>query len=969
MPSSSHIRCIGSILLACLVSFSLSAQAKNPTSLDQGFHTPPATARPWVFWMWLRVETTHEAITADLEAMHSKGIEGAILYDSGVGGGMEATQRMVVGHKEYRREPTSDFADAHFTPIPEPPMPSWQPKSREMVRFAAKEAARLGVKLVLTVGLASTSGDIALEDSQQRLIWSETTLNGGEDMDILLAAPKHAVPTSRVSVVSMVAERSEVGDHPETLHPIVVLAMPDRAQIASADVIDISSHVDAAGRLHWSAPNGKWRVLRFCYEPTRMTNAWGLYTDAMRAQALDHTWNATIGRLLQEMTPDERRGLYGIEDDSWEAGASTWTMKFAAEFQRRRGYDLKAWLPALAGVNLGGSDEADGVRRDYYRTVADLIAENHYAHLAELARRNGLVSYSEAAGPNSGELDPEQNAAHINVPMGEFWVPSQHRPTPDRRFLTHDAASSGHVYGQRIIGCESFTSVGPHWEDTFFDMKDSADQGFTEGCNLNFIHNFSQSPSVTARPGYVYFAGTHYERGTTWWDQTPAFNTYLGRAAFLLQQGRFTADVLYYRGDAIGQLEQRKKSFPAPGYDHDNINVDALLLRVSTHNGLLALPDGMTYRILVLPSKDRMALEALRKIASLVDAGAVVVGPPPAGMAGLMTSYNQQRDFDALVTKLWGGSLTDRLKPGRIFSGDPIEALKLLHLRPDFAFTDLSEEGEIDWIHRHMTDTDIYYVTSRWTTPEKIAASFRITGRQPELWDPVTGEIRDAPAFIQHDGVTTVPLVFKPRGSMFVIFRRKIASTRNGSTSTNEFRLSPILTLTGTWQVSFDAKLRGPAQPQTFNKLTDWTTRPESGIRYYSGEAVYRKQFHLGTAPVRGQKLLLNLGEVHEEAEVRLNGKMLGMVWTKPARIDISSAARKGENDLEIKVVNLWPNRLIGDASLPTSERLTETNAHKFNSETPLYPSGLIGPVVVEIAFPPARVYKSQNKFSKAAFR
>ena len=397
MYRRNRVQWIICIAFVCLLVPSGKAQRKGTVSLENGFRTPPATARPWVFWMWLRVQTSREAITPDLEAMHSKGIEGAILYDSGVGGGMEAAQRMVVGHKQYQQEPTHDFADAHFTAIPEPPLPSWQPKSRELVRFAAKEAARLGVKLVLTVGLAGTSGDIPLADGQQRLIWSETKVDGGE-VNIPLATPKRAVPASLVSVVSMVPERTEVGEHTESLHPIAVLALPDQGPITQRDVVDVSSHVDQSGQLRWAAPKGKWRILRFSYEPTRMTNAWGLYTDAMSAQALDKTWEVTVGQLMKEMSPGERRGLYGIEDDSWEAGASTWTAKFAEEFQRRRGYDLRLWLPALAGVEIGSSDKTDGVRRDFYRTIADLIAENHYAHLAELARRNGLVSYSEAAG-------------------------------------------------------------------------------------------------------------------------------------------------------------------------------------------------------------------------------------------------------------------------------------------------------------------------------------------------------------------------------------------------------------------------------------------------------------------------------------------------------------------------------------------------------------------------------------------
>jgi hypothetical protein len=857
---------------------------------------------------------------------------------------------MVLGHKKYLQEPTHDFAGAHFTPIPEPPMPSWRPESRERMRFAAKEAGRLGMKLVITVGLASTSGDIALEHGQQRLVWSETDVDGGSDTDVLLAAPRRAVSASRVAVASMVRESSEAGLRPESLRPVAVLAVPNQHHVSLAEVIDVSNRVDVAGRLHWTAPSGKWRVLRFCYEPTRMTNAWGLYTDAMSAQALDHTWKVTIGRIIQEMTAEERRGLYGIEDDSWEAGVSTWTQNFPEEFQHRRGYRINSWLPALAGIDLGSAEITAGVRRDYYRTIADLIAENHYGHLAELARRNGLVSFSEAAGPNSAELDPEQNFAHIDVPMGEYWAPSQHRPTPKRRFLMHDAASSGHVYGQRVIGCESLTSVGPHWEEALFDLKNTADQGFTEGCNLNFIHNFSQSPSVTARPGYVYFAGTHYERGVTWWNQTPAFNAYLGRVAFMLQQGRFVADALYFRGDAIGQVEQLKQALPAVGYDHDNINLDALIRRLSVQDGLLTLPDGMTYRMLVLPAEQRMAPEALQKIAALAEAGAVVVGPRLTGAEGLLTDPAQQKKFDELVSKLWDNSPTDQIQRGHVFAGKAEAALQMLHIKPDAAFEGVSKEGEVDWIHRRSGSVDVYYITSRWDNTEKIDASFRVSGKQPEFWNPVTGEIQDAHAFRQHDGVTTVPLALDPRGSVFVVFRRPIAESMNGSALSNELNISPLLTLTGPWQVSFDPKWGGPATPQTFDKLVDWTKLPESGIRFYSGSAVYRKQFRLASMPKPGEALFLNLGEVHEEAEVRLNGQMLGVVWTKPARLNISKAARLGPNDLEITVVNLWPNRLIGDAGLPVEQRFTQTNAQKFSSTTPLYPSGLLGPVVVEKA-------------------
>jgi len=926
------------------------AQQRAPerfSLLDRGFRTPPAEARPWVFWMWLRVRSNRAAITADLEAMHAKGIEGAILYDSGVGDEMQAASRMVLGDRGYVEKKTTDFAGAHFTEVPFAPMQSWQPESRELVRWAAREAGRVGVKLVVTVGLASTSGDIPLEDSQQKLVWSETEVRGPIRVDAVLAEPKSVMRPSEKAVHSMVPERFTVPDVAKYRHEIAVLAVPDRETFGEDEVIDLTKKVDANGRLHWDPPAGAWKVLRFAYEPTGMRNAWGLFTDGMSSAALDRTWEITMGRLLGEMSPAERKGLYGVEDDSWEAGPTTWTRLLPAEFARLRGYDLVHWLPALAGKQMGSAAEAEGVRRDYYRTIANLIAKNHYGHLEEIAKRNGLKFYSEAAGPNSGQLDSQMDVSHVEVPMGEFWVPSPHRPTVDRRFLMRDTASAGHVYGKRVLGCESFTSVGPHWEDSFFEMKNTGDQGFADGCNLIVIHNYSQSPSMTAKPGYVYFAGTHYSRNTTWWDETPAFNAYLGRTSFLLQQGLFVADALYYRGDGIGQIEQRKTepALPAPGYDHDNISLDALLHRLMVKEGRLVLPDGMSYRMMVLPAGMPMAPEALKKIVELVRGGAVVVGPKPTGIAGRVLSANTKREFDAAVAELW----SDRMERGRVFSGDAQEALRALKLPPDFAFTGLSDRGTMDWIHRRSASTDIYFIASRWDGEEKIAATFRVGGRQPELWDPVTGEIRDARSFTQSDGRTTVPLEFGPRGSMFVVFRRPISKLAEGKARSNYPELHRLQELKGPWRVEFDPKWGGPARV-TFEELVDWTKRPEWGIEHYSGAARYRKEFVLDAAPTAGSRILLDLGEVHEVASVRVNGGEIGTVWAKPARVDITKFVHSGRNVLEVKVVNLWPNRLIGDAGLPEPKRLTETNVHKFSEKTPLYPSGLDGPVVLEEA-------------------
>jgi hypothetical protein len=932
--------------------FNMTSNIANPQMVNH-FKSPPHIARPWVFWMWLRVNTSKEAITKDLEEMHAKGIEGAILYESGTGSELSSTlATMVLKDKKYVVTPTKDFAGAYMNELPTAHLQPWDNRVRELFRFAAKEAGRLGVKLVLSVGLAGTSGPIPAEYGQQRMLWSEKNIEGGIVFNEVLPEPNETISATYLSPPAIAADykrkSARQAQNPKTLkfmgHEIAVLAIPQGGKANASQVINLSDKMDVDGRLRWDVPVGKWKVLRFAYQPTNKGDVWGLFTDGMSAEALDTTWSHTIGRMLKEMTPEEKKGLTGIEDDSWEGGETTWTKQFPQKFKELRNYELIWRLPALVGMTIGDSVQSDGIRRDYYRTIADLIAKNHYGRLKELANKNGLISYSEASGPNSAQLDGMKNSNGVDVAMGEFWIPSVHRPTPDRRFLLRNTANANHIYGKLLTPCEAFTSVGPHWEETFFDLKNVADQAFCDGANSIVFHNFSHSSSVTGKPGFVYFAGTHYSRNVTWWEQTPAFNAYIGRCSYLLQQGLFVADALYYVGDGIGHGEPQKirPALPALGYDHDNLNLDALLTRLSVKNGRFVLPDGMSYKILVMPAHTKIAPQALNKIAALVAAGGVVVGPRPDGIAGLTANTAETVRLEKLIATLWDKSAPKHIIADRTAA----DVLSDLRIAPDFTYTGLSNAGDIDWIHRKAGAEDIYFIASRWDTQEKINTTFRISGKQPEIWDPVTGEIRPAKAFTQANGLTTIPLEFDPRGSVFIVFRKPIAINTQGKARSNYPVLITKTTLTGGWDLHFDPKWGGPANLH-IDSLLDWTKFEDYNIRHYSGTAVYTKIFMVDKASA-GKKLILDLGEVHEEAVVKVNGINLGVVWTKPAQVDISRAVHPGENKLEITVVNLWPNRLIGDEPLAVEKRFTLTNMHKFNKDTPLYPSGLIGPVKLE---------------------
>ena len=911
-------------------------------SLDQEFATPPREARPYTYWMWV-ADAPRECITRDLEEFHARGIVGALIYSSSMGPIWYPEHKVVLEGKEYRKVETDEYG-GKSTGSDFDKMPSWSDEWRAAVRFAAKEANRIGIDLGLAISTSAPRELVSNEFGQQQIEWSEASFEGPGLFEGTLPVPK--ITDSKHS------KKSSYGDPYH--RDIVVLAFPDKPLVKADEVIDITKSMDAGGKLRWNAPAGKWAIMRFTQVSSQFGNEKSVQLDGLSTEAMDKGWDAMMGRLLTEMTPEERKGLKFIEEDSWEAGHPTWTKTFPEEFKKRRGYDLLPFLPALAGRVIGDQEFSKQIQHDHQLTIDDLIADHHYDYRRKLANAAGFPFYAEAAGPNMKQSNALKNSSRIDMAMAEFWMPSAHRPSFERRFLLREAASANHIYGKKITLCEAFTSVGPHWEESPFRMKSTGDQAFCDGLNRVIFHASALSPRVSAKPGYTMWAGTHYEPGMTWWNQTPAFNDYLARCSYLLQQGLFAADALFYQGDKSGYTAVLKTVIPTlgEGYDYDHCNTEVLLTRLSVKDGRIVLPDGMSYRVLVLPDDLPMQLPALEKVASLINAGATVIGPRPTGMFGKPLKPGDTGKFEALVKRLWSGAdssaAENRLGSGRqVWGKTARQVLNELGVAPDFEHQGLSDAGTIDWIHRTMSDgTEIYFVASRWEKPESVTCSFRVSGKQPELWDPVTGERRDATAFRQENGRTMVPLEFGPCGSAFVIFRKAIGPKVNGTTATNYPTLKPRLELGGGWDVSFDPKWGGPAKIR-FDELTDWTKHADKGIKFYSGTAIYRKTFTLPAAPDKGRQLVLDLGEVREVAEVRVNGKDLGVVWTRPARVDIASAVKAGTNDLEVTVVNLWPNRLIGDAALPPEKRFSETNMRKFVATSPLLPSGLLGPVQV----------------------
>lgn len=743
-------------------------------------------------------------------------------------------------------------------------------------------------------------------------------------------------------------------------------ATPGEEETTTAGVLDLSGNLGTDGSLTWEAPAGEWQILRFGYTigdhsyVSTSSEGWkGYALDVLDAGAFERYWDAIVEPLIADAGPLAGKTLKYLHTDSWEVEPLNWTPGLFDEFRRRRGYEPRSFLPVLAGRIVNSREESNRFLEDFRKTIGDLAIDNHYRIFRERAHRHGLLIHPESGGPHGVPIDAQRCLGWNDAPMSEFWAWSwRHRVGEQNRFFLKQPASAAHTYGRNLVLAEGFTTIGPHWQETIWDnLKPSFDKALCEGMNLLVWHAFVCSPFEMGLPGQQYFAGTHFNPNTTWWSKSAPFLSYVNRAQFLLQQGLFVADACYYYGDHVPNFAQLKGSDPArvlPGYDYDVITEEAVLTRLTVREGRWVLPDGMSYRVLVLPERDSLSLPVLRRLQELVSAGGTVLGPKPRRASGLHGYPQSDGEVQRLAEAIWADCDGQKVKQrgvglGRVISGRTArEVLQADGVRPDFEVAGGKPGAVFDYIHRAADGTDIYFVANGSNRWEEVRCTFRVAGKAPELWNAVTGERRFAAAYEAGEGVTTVPLQFPPCGSWFVVFREPAARhavSKTARANWSEFRERH--TLTGPWGVKFDPKWGGPASA-VFDELASWTERAEGGIKYYSGTAVYTRTFDLpaGLGASAGN-LWLDLGDLRELAEVRLNGQSLGVVWSPPFRVKISGTVRASGNRLEVEVVNFWPNRIIGDDALPVEKRLTRTNIRKLTQATPLMKSGLFGPVKI----------------------
>ena len=731
------------------------------------------------------------------------------------------------------------------------------------------------------------------------------------------------------------------------VHDLAEYPTPDAEfPIRKDHIIDLTNNF-RNGILEWDVPEGNWKIIRFGYSLKGEKNhpatpeATGLEVDKLDAKAvrayfenyLNQYKDATGGLM-------GKKGLQYLLTDSYEAGQMTWTPKMAVEFENRRGYSLFTWLPVITGQIVESSVASEQFLWDWRTTIGELLTENHYDQLTDILNERGMQRYSESH--ESGRvfmadgMDVKRTAA---IPMSAMWAPimggeNQNMGKADIR----ESASVAHIYGQNLVAAESMTAygiMGNAWSYCPENLKPTADLELANGLNRFVIHTSVHQPVDDKIPGLgLSIYGQWFNRHETWAEQARAWTDYLARSSYMLQQGKFVADIVYYYGEdnnITSLFGQQLPDIPE-GYNYDFINPQALINLLEVDSGNLVTPSGMNYRMLVLDENTRrMSFPVLQKLVKLANAGAVIVGKRPDKKAGMQ---GEQEEFNRLVKDIWA------LGKSNIRENESIQqVLGSLKLTPDFTYSS-ETDVEVLHVHRKVEDTDIYWVNSRSDQAELISATFRVSGKKPEIWHPETGEKSDASYSIQ-DGMTTVSLDLKPNDAVFVVFEQP---TKEHKVELPWKDGKEIRTVEGPWNIAFQAE-RGAPESAVFDELNSYTENQDKRIKYFSGTATYTKIIPLSGADIASGNLYLDLGEVKNLAEVYVNGQNLGILWKKPFRVDITKAVKAGENKLEIKVTNLWVNRLIGDAQPDVTEKITYTTIPFYQADSPLKSSGLMGPV------------------------
>ena len=942
------------ILLFLIAIFSnyacMQQESSTSKSLEERFLNPPISVKPYVWWHWMGSNFSKEGITKDLEAMRESGIGGATIFN-------------LASAVQESHAPTLN------NPWPEQTYRS--PAYWEAIRFAASEAQRLGLEIGLhnTVGYSTTGGPwIDEEHSMQRLVWSDTMISGGTELILKLKAPK------------LVADEGwgKTGRKISFFKDIVILAVPaEKREIATAEVLNLTSQYDAETGLKWDIPSGEWIIYRIGHASTGRPphpvpdDVLGkvLEVDKMSAEQSAFHWKSVLDPFKEHLGEYMGKSFKHMLIDSYEAGNQNWTPGFREEFIKRKGYDPIPWLATFSqtvGTGkeskdrriVGNEDQTARFDWDYLDVIDKLFYENGWNIGKKMLKDAKLDLQME---PYGGPFNTPRGVALADLPMAEFW-------TGGIEGINAAIPASARAAGKTVVGAEAFTGrpeMSQFTEDPAF-LKPSADKVFAQGINRMILHHWVHQPfDERYQPGMgMGWWGTHFGRNQTWFEPGKAFFTYLARCQALLQYGEQPADYL-----CVDKTE---------GFS-DLISLsDFLTGNIKAEKGKIVLQSGRTYPFLVFPGENAMLPEVALKIKQLVSEGATIVSAKPTKSPSLKDYPKCDEELKQLANEVWGNNTSNNYKKGFLFTKLE-DAIQKSGITADFQVEKAASPTDIRIAHRRSADTDIYFVSNQSDKSQSIAVSFRISGKQPELWQAEDGSISTAPVWSDKNGRTTVSLNLKGIQSIFVVFRKaaskadhpvsvvakdsntnwNIQSNKNGlpvlcasepvsmeviyasgKQKTIEAKPPAPVEVSGSWKVAFTPKTDQKFELD-FPELIDFSKHSYRSVNYFSGTATYRKKISIDAASLK-ERTILDLGEMNDIAEIRINGKSAGVLWYPPFRADITELLIAGENELEILVTTNWANRLIGDEKEPADFEWGKDRGEKMGRAMLAYPDWFV---------------------------
>jgi hypothetical protein len=998
------------IMLGCVLVLGLQA-----SELENSFLVPPDNARPGVYWYFMDGNQTREGMVADLEAMHAAGLRKALFLEVNIGVPRGPVDFMSEQWQENFAHAVRK-ADELGIEIILGTGPGWAGAGGPWID-PARSMQHLRGASIQVKGPQMFTGKLPLPPpakafkyaglsrplSAQRDAWHQ------EVAVLAYPTPAKHDPIAQLSFKSLVdvepysstkAAQRYVFPHAE--YP----AVPEEAIVDPAKVIDLSAHLKPDGSLAWEVPAGDWTIMRFVARSTGATTrpapapGHGFETDRFSSEAMRYHFSQFHQKLLDKIgTRRKGRGLTTLHLDSWESSSQNWTASFRKEFTARRGYDPQPFFPVYTGQRVGSPETTERFLWDLRKTGQELTLEHHAKIIRTLSHDNGLEFSCEPYDMNpAGDLDL---GAVADVPQCEFWTSRM-----DSSYSCIEASSIAHTMGRPVVRAEAFTTPpGIGHTHNPADLKNQTDWAFCMGVNEFIFHTFQHQPLGLEgpKPGMAMGPyGLQWHRNQTFWPLVGAYHDYLARCGQMLRQGQSVTDILYLTPegaphifeppeDAVtrNDLMREKKD-----YHFDAVSPLILRERASVKDGRIAFKDASSYRVLVLPLVETMTPELLTFLEGLVRQGATLQGIPPKKSPSLTDYPRCDTRVAQLADQVWGqGAIPSEAREqsygkGLILTGGayttpaskdkfyPSYASTVAFLQKQKIPPAFQSSGNLRYICRQTDDTDIFFVGNREPTQQCATATFRTEGGVPEFWNPIDGSRRSVTGAQRSDtGCVSMPLTFEAYESGFVIFKRKKKELLQGKGGShlgaiNFPALKPVLNLANAWEVTFDPKWGGPANPVVFTNLTDWTAQSDPGIKYYSGTAVYRKTFDVansnGLLPTAHRPLFLSLGTVHKLARVTLNGEKLGVAWTFPYRVEVTGKLKPTGNVLEVEVANTWVNRLIGDqqsgdkgarqlkwenglleGKTYPAGRYTFTTANDYKETSPLQESGLLGPVEI----------------------